>query len=569
MRLTVQFDVPMRMRDGTRLLADVYRPAIRARVPVLVMRTPYDKSLAVASPSTDVLRLVRERFAVVVQDVRGRHASDGQFFPFRHETADGADTIAWAAAQAWSTGRVGMIGSSYVGATQWLAAATNPPGLECIAPMVTASDYRDGWVYRGGAFELGFSLLWSLALAQNQVDRARRPRRMAQLLDATDRLEDLYRGLGAGDQRLLDEHAPYYTEWRSHPWPDEGWRLIAPNPRPDATLAPALNVGGWYDIFLSGTLRNYERQRDAAPVGRRPSLIVGPWSHAVFTGRFPGRSFGIRADTDHLGTGPEDENLATIGDARVKWFDRWLRQPPNVEDDGSVRLFVTGLDAWRVLPDWPPAGSQESFFLLASGEANSRNGVGRLERTPPATDEQVQVVQFFPGDPVPTAGGATLMAGAVLGERSGPTDQRAVEERRDVLCFDSEPLPGGLTAIGWVTADLHVATTTNDIDVVAKLIDVQPDGRAELVTDGILRGSQRRPGAPTPLPLEGVERISLEMGATAHYFPHGHRIRVEIAASNFPRFDLNPEATAQGGSTLRVFLDAGRPSQIRLPVVVL
>jgi putative CocE/NonD family hydrolase len=561
------------MRDGVELATDVHRPDDGERHPVLLERTPYDRGY-VPIAGLDTLSLIEAGYVIVTQDCRGRFGSEGVFTPFVDEAADGVDAIAWCAAQPWSNGRVGMIGGSYVGATQWLPAGQRPPALGAIAPYVTASDYHEGWVYQGGAFQLGFSLRWSLeSLALPKLvsrEAAGEPvtADIAELRRALRDIRALYRTRPLRGIPLM-RHAPWYDEWLAHPARDAFWQRLAPQEHYGTTAVPALNIAGWYDIFADGTYRNFQGMRadgatEAARQGQR--LIVGPWSHSVDNGIFAERHYGSLA-----GLGAEDPTTT-----HRRFFDRWLRDIKG-DEESPVRLFVMGTDAWREEPTWPPADAEvRAWYLRGDGRANTARGDGRLASDPPRTEDP-DVFLYDPRDPVPTMGGATLNQSGTLGWNSGPWDQRPLEGRADVLVYTSAPLEQPLTVIGTVEAVLHVSSSAVDTDFTAKLVDVHPSGRAEILADGILRMRYRHSLAePEPLEPGHVEEIRILVGGTANVFRAGHRIRLDVSSSNFPRFDANTNTggtIAEEGPSApipavnRVFHDAAHPSRLLLPVV--
>jgi putative CocE/NonD family hydrolase len=572
-RYVVERNVRVPMGDGVTLATDVHRPDDGNRHPVLLERTPYDRNY-VPIAGLDTLALLEAGYVIVTQDCRGRFGSEGTFTPFVDEGRDGFDAVAWCAAQPWSSGRVGMIGGSYVGATQWLAAGTAPPALGAIAPYVTASDYYEGWVYQGGAFELGFSLRWSiesLAIAklESLPQSATTDKDIAALKAAVRHIGRLYRTRPLRGIDLLDRFAPWYDEWLAHPSRDEFWTAISPQEHYSTTNVPALNIAGWYDIFADGTLRNVEGMRAGAgsAAGRvGQELIVGPWSHSIDNGVFPERHYGRGA-----GLGDQD-----FTGAHRAFFDRWLR------DGGSGaapsdRLFVMGADAWVEEPAWPPPDADvQSWFLRGDGRANTARGDGRLSAEPPRSEEP-DAYLYDPRDPVPSMGGATLNQSGTLGWNSGPWDQRPLEARADVLVYTSAPLEQPLTIIGTVEAALFVSSSALDTDFTAKLVDVAPSGRAEIIADGVLRARYRLSfAAPEPLEPGRVEEIRIHVGATGHRFQPGHRVRLDVSSSNFPRFDANTNtggtiasegADAAVPALNRVFHDSNRPSRLLLPVL--
>jgi uncharacterized protein len=571
-RFVVERHVPVPMRDGTVLVADVWRPDDDERHPALLQRSPYSKSpgrISIVDAGLDPLRAVERGYVVVLQDVRGRFASEGTFDPFRQERADGADTIVWASAQPWSDGAVGMYGGSYFGATQLLAAGEAPPALRAITPAVTASEYYDGWTYQGGAFQLGFVLFWALsALAPAEILRRppeERPRFEALLTELLADPARAYRRLPLADLGGLEEIIPYYTEWLVHDTRDGFWRETAPNERYASIATPALHLGGWYDVFAAGTIENFVRLQSSAATDearRGQRLFVGPWSHASYGDVIGDIEFGPTASWDAFDTTAW----------HLAWFDEQLR---GLECDAApVRIFLMGANTWLDEPTWPPPGVElETWHLHSRGTAAS--GDGSLSRTP-AADEQPDAFTYDPEDPVPTHGGSTILPGFLVGMCTGPLDQRGVEVRADVLVYTSDPLPGDLDVIGGVEAVIHVSTSGADTDFTAKLVDVHPDGCAYLVCDGIRalrhRGSLER--TATVHPDESYE-LTISLGPTATRFLRGHRLRLEVSSSNFPRFARNPnngvaptKATHADLTAARqvVHHDAARPSQLVLPV---
>ncbi len=550
MNIVVEKSLQIAMRDGVRLATDVYRPEAAGSWPTLVMRLPYNKEInSLLNFGFDVMRGVQAGYAIVCQDTRGRYASEGEFNPFFDEARDGADTVAWAASQPWSSGAVGMIGGSYFGATQWTAATEAPPALRAIAPFVTTDQYYDNWAYQGGAFQLGFNLHWTLSsLALGEVVRrmgagAAKPEEFAELVSAIDANDTLYRRLPLAEVPELKDYAPYYYEWLDHPSYDRYWKATAPRESWDRITAPALNVGGWYDLFLGGTIANYQgmkRHGGSEAARRHQRLVIGPWAHGPLAGWFPEESFGLMGGTDAF----------DLTGLQLRWFDWLLKGEENgAADDKPVSLFVMGVNEWRQEDDWPVPGTEfRDYYLHSSGRANTVQGDGSLSTDAPG-DEPEDVYLYDPRNPVPTTGGATFLPGLFIGANAGPRDQRTVERRPDVLCYTTEPLAQPVQVMGPVEAVLYVSSSAVDTDFTAKLVDVAPDGRAVNVADGIIRARYRDSYEdPRPLEPEQVYRIRVDLVATANVFAAGHRIRLEVSSSNFPRFDRN---TNTGGVIAR------------------
>jgi uncharacterized protein len=565
MSATIDYDVPVPMADGVVLRADVFRPSGAARHPVLLVRTPYDKRAVsgFAAIGLDPLAAVRRDYVVVVQDARGAFASDGNLRHFRDEADDGAASVAWAAAQEWSNGSVGMAGGSYVGATQLLASTKAPPALKAIAPVVTASEYYEGWTYQGGALQLGFALLWSVGMAS--ADVARREQLGEDVSADREALESLAADPWAAYERLPLAALPRrvallsnYGDWLAHPDRDEFWRETAINERYAAINVPALHVVGWHDIFLKGSLENYVGLRAHAATERardNQRLIVAPWGHATPNEYSGDIWFGAAASPMAL----------NLDEQHRVFFDAFLKGEP-LPDQAPVRIFVMGANHWRDEDDWPLARAVETRFYLHAG--------GELSQVAPG-DEPADEFSYDPRDPVRTIGGNTLIPGG--GFFLGPRDRRAIAGRADVLTYTSDVLAKDVEVTGRLVARLHVATSARDTDFTVALNDVYPDGRVIGIADGILRLRYREGFETQRLVTPGeVYEIDVDLVATSNVFKAGHRIGVEVSSSNFPRFDRNPnhggviaEATESDFvvATQRVFHDSGRPSYITLPVV--
>lgn len=578
MDLVIQKNVMVEMRDGVLLATDVYRPQGDGPCPTIVQRTPYDKELpALRNFCFDVLRAAQAGYAVVVQDTRGRFRSEGTFDAFTDEARDGADTIAWAAAQPWSTGAVGMVGGSYFGATQWLAAAEAPEALRAIAPFVTTDQYYESWAYQGGAFQLGFNLHWALSsLAFGELVRqvgsgAASPDRVGELVAAVDGNDELYGRLPLREVPELDGLAPYYQDWLAHPSYDGYWKAIAPRESYERITVPALNMGGWYDLFLKGTLANYLGMKErggSEPARQLQRLVIGPWAHGPLAGWYPERSYGLMSGTD----------ASDISGMQLRWFDALLKgEDTGLHTDKPVRLFVMGADTWRDEDDWPlPDTEYVDYFLHSGGHANTADGDGSLSPDAPG-DQPDDVFVYDPQDPVSTTGGPTFLPGLFIGANAGPRDQRSVEQRPDVLCYTTPPLQEPLEVTGPVELVVHLSSSAPDTDVTGKLVDVHPDGRAENLCEGILRVRHRNSLSDPELIEPGqVYELRVDLVATSNLFAAGHRIRLEVSSSNFPRFDRNTntggtiaEETEQDlrPATNRVHHSAGHRSRLVLPVI--
>jgi putative CocE/NonD family hydrolase len=571
--ITVERNVAVPMRDGVNLSADIFRPAGDGPFPTLMQRTPYDKSTM--NLGQLMLRAVDRGYAVVVQDVRGRFASDGEFDAFVNERNDGYDMLEWLSNQSWCDGNVGMYSQSYVGLTQWQAAMSGHPALKAIVPTVTADNYHDGWVYQGGAFELSFNLSWVWSnLAANTILRRKNDDPTAaydyeQLVQMIDGMTEELNKLPLKHSELISRYAPYYNDWVDHPSYDDFWAALDVSLGHDRLTVPAMNVGGWHDIFLKGTIGNFTGRRANAPtdeVRARQRLVIGPWNHSgMRTGNPIGSvDFGVHS------TGADVD----IDGLHLRWYDRWLRGIENgVDDDPPIRLFVMGARRWRTAQEWPlPETDWQEWYFHSAGSANSLHGNGGLSLQAP-TVEPTDSFVYNPLNPVPTMGGG-LCCNAVFSQ-GGSYDQRSVEAREDVLVYTSPPLEQELEVTGPLKVILHASSSATDTDFTAKLVDVHPCGMARNLNDGILRARYRNSMSEPELLTPGeITEFEIDLVATSNAFLPGHRIRVEISSSNFPRFDRNPNTGEQPGRSDRVVSalqtihhSAQHPSRIILPVI--
>jgi hypothetical protein len=556
----------MKTRDGITLFADIYRPKSDEKFPVILMRTPYHKSVSWAV--APAYQIVRRGYVVVIQDVRGRYTSEGEWYPFRHEQADGYDTVEWVAALPYSNGKVGMIGASYVGATQMLAAIAQPPHLTAIAPNVTASNYHSNWTYQGGAFEQWFDQNWTSQLAQNTLQRLIEENTDARGGVPTLPLADypvFNFGQLPAEGQLTSKIAPYYGDWLAHPDYDDYWKQWSIEENFSKITVPMLQVGGWYDIFAAGTMRNYmgAKAHGATEAARtQQHLLIEIGGHAGFGRRIGDVDFGPHAV----------ENVYT--DVILDWYDFLFKGIKNeYATDKPVKVFTMGANEYRQEDDWPPPQAQfTKYFLHSNGKANSLRGDGSLSTATPKTEISDSYV-YDPKNATPTFGGPLCCDEKHM--EPGPRDQRGVENRDDVLVYSTPPLARDLDVTGPVTATLWVKSSAVDTDFTAKLVDVGPDGFAQDLTEGILRMRYRdSPEHPNFMNPGQVYQITVDLWATSNVFLKGHSIRLEIASSNFPRFDRNLNtgeevkfAHTSVPATNLILHDAQHPSALLLPIM--
>jgi putative CocE/NonD family hydrolase len=567
------------MRDGTVLRANVFRPddGGAGTYPVLLMRLPYGKDFPLGSSLVNPAQVARRGYVVVVQDVRGTFTSGGEFSPFVDEGQDGADTVAWAATLPGANGVVGMYGGSYMGFTQWAAARQQPPALRAIAPMITWAEPHQGVITRNGVQELGLSASWTLQRGLDRLSRRYRddPQALGRALYALVReLDGLPR---EGYFELpLDRYGPLarldlddaYGEQLRRMGEAEYFAPMRQTSDYERVALPALHVGGWYDVFLDGTIRNFQGMRAAGQPDQY--LLIGPWTHGSFEGVVGELDFGFAASAAFMNL---QSDLVTF---HLTFFDRYLKGLANgFENRPAVTYFVMGANTWRTSETWPPAGAQpRAWYLHSGGRANGAAGDGMLGPSR-AEHEPVDTFVYDPASPVPTIGGATLLHPLL---KSGPRDQRAIEARGDVLVYTSEPLSEPLEVTGPVSTTLYVASDAPDTDFVARLVDVSPDGAAISVTDGIVR-LRHRAGLPglaphaAPVARGEVTKVEVDLWATSIVFPPGHRVRLHVTSSSFPRWERNlntglgPQSGEMRAAHQTVLHDAEHPSHLTLSIM--
>ncbi len=586
-KVVTEKNVPMKTRDGVTLYADVIRPDEPGRFPVLLSRTPYNKK-GTDDPNGPNFLFARYGYVSVVQDCRGRFQSEGEYDTIFQEIADGYDAVEWSARLPWSNGRVGTTGQSYLGLTQYMIACNDPmpPSLQVMAPVSASSDYHASWIYHtGGASLWGWIVPYAIFKGLNTLKRKHRNdlfEKMKEYVEGgefpllrqtrfgfnafTPLTDKWYRHLPIKDWiELLKETAPYLADHIAHADDGEYWYRANVNRHAASVSVPMLHVTSWYDIFGEGaqnayrsikTRSGFQKARD----GQR--LIIGPWGHLL--------PYTVPSSR---GTGEIDfgsEALIDLSETLARWFDYWLKDVENgVMDEPPVTIFTLGENKWRSLSDWPPPNARPTpYYLHSKRGANSIRGDGALSTVPP-DQESADSFVYDPDDPVPSLGGGNLAIDM------GVQDQRTVEDRDDVLVYTSEPLEQPLEITGPVSVVLWAASSAVDTDFTAKLVDVHPDGYAQNLLDGIIRARYRESASRPQLMDAGRPyQFTIDLWATSNLFLRGHRIRLEISSSNFPRFDRNlntGEAFGEGvkGIVARqsVYHERAMASYVSLPVV--
>ncbi len=557
----VEKNVPVPMRDGIVLRANVWHPATEGPFPTLVYRTPYGKDNTETWYTTH-LRAVERGYAVVIQDVRGRYESEGEFFPYINEGHDGFDSIEWAAQQPWSNGSVGTYGLSYPGAVQWLAALESPPHLEAMVPAMTFSSPRI-FFYSNGVWDLSW-----LAWVHNSIapDTRRRlglagpvtgDEARAAWPEVADRLQSFLPLASLPD---FEQAAPFYSEWLRHPPEDPWWDWAELPGRYDRVKAAVLHISGWYDeaygpegatTNFSGLLASRTGERDP-----RTRLVLGPWVHgvaAVASRRTGDLDFGADAAVDY-------------DDLVLRWMDHHLRGIDNgVDREAPVRIFVMGENRWRDEPAWPPPSAVPMTRYLKPGANPGEPGA--LSETPPSAGSALSTFRSDPAQP-------TRDPYDVF----GPHDYSGLTRSPGVLVFETEPFAEDTEITGAITAEIFMSCDCRDTDLWVKVLDVGKDGTAfNLMSPGldVQRASLRDPSRGRELLEPGeISIVRLENLITSQVFKEGHRLRILVTSSFFPHFSRNlhtgeSEAFSSEMATaeIRIHHDAEHPSRLILPVI--
>jgi len=557
----VRKNVAVKMRDGATLRADVMLPTGEGKFPVLVYRTPYGKDRAPDSWTT-FLKAVARGYAVVIQDVRGRYESEGDFDPYKNEGRDGYDTIEWAAVQPWSNGVVGTFGLSYPGAVQWLAAVENPPHLKAMIPAMTFSTPRN-FFYSGGVFD-GSWLDWiwmNIAPDLRKKKNLSGPRSSKEAAAAwKQEHERMQKFLPLADLPELKQVAPFYYDWLAHPPADSWWDFAELRGKYDRTNAAVLNISGWYDEAYGpdGATTNFNGLLAARKGERDPrtATIIGAWTHGELERTFAGDlDFGKSAAVDY------DEII-------LRWMDHYLKGIDNgIEKEKPVRIFVMGDNVWRNEDSWPLGRARAKTLFLSGRYLGSGPNTYMLKDSASVLESPTS--EFISDPSHPVADPYTAF---------GARDYKSFAERRDVLLFDTLPFEKDFEVTGPIKATVYVSADVPDFDLWLRVLDVFPDGSAyNLMSPGldVLRASYRNgSAAPELLQKNQIVRLDLDRLLTSNVFKKGHRIRVQISGAFFPHFSRNlqtgkSEATSCETRVAHITIhhDAGHLSQIVLPVI--
>jgi len=561
----IEHNVEIPMRDGTILRAEVYRPQAEGRYPALVERVAYPLESRCKGNGEF---FASRGYVMVGQNVRGALASDGDFRLLRDDAwganRDGYDTIEWVAAQPWCSGKVGMLDGTFSGFTQYMILPTRPPHLTAIFVREGGSDACRDWSYRGGAHRLSLHRGWAMKNTARFLGHESAPpgaEAARQRLEAAlEEMESWYRHLPLKSCPPLEGLAGWYFDDLDHPADGPYWWPVNLSHLFNEVDTPTVHLGGWFDVFLGGTLRSFQgiqKHGRTAACRRSQRLIVGPWIHG------PG-NVG-RRETGELDFGADA--WFDLHGYRLRWYDHWLKGIENgIMGESPVRVFLMGANRWLEMETWPPpdANYRQMYFREGGGRTGASLNGGGLSFQPPEAAERPDSFLYDPDDPIPS-----LIAYPEL----GPRDHRPLESR--MLTYTSEMLQEDLVVVGPIKAVLHGLSSAPDTDWVVRLCDVWPDERSMSVCDGILRARYRNSLERAELMTPGqVYRFEVDMLATAQVFKAGHRVRVEVTSSDFPRYDRNLNTGGPFGEEVRgqaavntIFHDGMRTSYILLPVL--
>jgi putative CocE/NonD family hydrolase len=549
-KVVVDENVRIPMRDGVKLTADVYRPVSPGKFPTLILRTPYSKRGM--GEEEDSKWFAERGYVVVNQDVRGRYLSEGEFYAYRNEPDDGYDTDEWVPEQPWSNGKIGTLGGSYLGYTQLTQGIRGSEHLVSMATDVTSSDVYLGWTYVDGAFHLGFTLEWGAGtMYQNRGQSGKVDYRHLPILTADE---------------VLGNANPHYRDWLKHPRRnDPYWNGISFEEQAHKIAVPLLVATGWFDIFLRGAMQDHVNitERGSTEIARtNKHILIGPWPH-----------FKTHATRSSSGVDFGPEAVLNGSKLYLAWHDHFLKGIDNgMDKKPPLTLFVMGENKWRFENEWPLARTKyTNYYISSGGKANSAKGNGELGTEIPTGAETDRYV-YDPAFPVPSLGGNVCCTSVPIGMR----DHRPIEEREDVLVYSTPVLSEAIEVTGPIKMMLYAATSVKDTDWVARLLDVHPDGKVYNLQDGILR-ARYRDGKNNPASLlepGKVYQYEIDMWLTSNVFLPGHRIRLEITSSNFPRFDrnLNTGENPATGTRMEkarqtIYHSAEYPSHLILPVI--
>jgi len=559
------------MVDGVRLVTDVYHPAGDGPWPTLIFRVRGSLS---AGFITSVLMLnpmvaVERGYAVVIQQVRGRGLSEGEWNPFFNEGSDGADCVRWVLDQAWCNGRIGTYGTAYSAVSALQLVAQGFEEVKACTVLGTNANPYDNWIYTSECFELGWNVYWAYMLGIESIGRLdcsdeERAQSRSDLSQAIINAPEVVRRLPIDQHpELRNGVSPCYEDWLEHPSYDEYWDSINILKKVPQISAPILSIVGWHDNFLKS---HFDLYRQITSVGAEPGrsnhrMVVGPWEHVSYVNPFSTSANGVREFGLEASSG-----VGLSGSLVLDWMDKWVKEETTDEASG-VRYWQMGENCWKEVDLWPPVGVETSWYLSSEGGDYAARNKGELVLEAPGR-QVADTFQYDPVDPTPTVGGKLLMPTIQF---AGIHDQTAVEQRSDVACYTSPVLIDPVAVSGPVKCLLWVSTSAQDTDFTAKLVDIEPGGMAANLADGIVRLSKAFPDQLNE--LGAIREVEIDLWDLGHTFLPGHQIRLEVASANFPRFDRNLNVVAGPDllsiddavtATQTIYHDADRPSRLIL-----
>ena len=560
------------MADGVKLVTDVYHPAGDGPWPTLVFRVRGSLS---AGFITSVLMLnpmlaVERGYAVVIQQVRGRGLSEGEWNPFFNEGSDGADCVRWVLDQSWCDGRIGTYGTAYSAFAALQLVAQGFEEVKACTVLGTNANPYDNWIYTAECFELGWNVYWAYMMGIESIGRLEcsdeeRAQSRSDLSQAIINAPEVVRRLPIDQHpELLNGVSPCYEDWLEHSSYDEYWDSINILKKAPQISAPILSIVGWHDNFLKS---HFDLYRQITSAGAEPGrsnhrMVVGPWEHVSYVSPFATSANGVREFGLEASSG-----VGLSGPLVLDWMDRWVKEEKTTVEVSGVRYWQMGENSWKEVDVWPPVGVETSWYLSSEGGDDAARNKGELVLEAPGR-QVADTFQYDPVDPTPTVGGKLLMPTI---QSAGIHDQTAVEQRSDVACYTSPVLTGPVAVSGPVKCLLWVSTSAQDTDFTAKLVDIEPGGMAANLADGIVRLSKTFPGQVNE--PGAIREVEIDLWDLGHTFLPGHQIRLEVASANFPRFDrsLNvvagpdlPSIDDAVTATQTIHHDADRPSRLIL-----
>lgn len=553
-RIAIDRDIMVAMPDGIKLATDIYRPKLPGKYPAIVLRTPYNKSGTATEPYKQVAMLFASQgYVFVVQDVRGKYGSEGEFLPYHNEALDGHTTVNWVGESLWCNGKVALAGLSYPGSCTWLAARYKSPYLCTIISMFTAQNTYSIFIDHGMPFLKG-PLFW-LAKYSHKTEND---------LVSHKSLESILWKLPVSelDMHSVNQKIPFYRKYLSHIVPDPFWDEISTHGSADNLDIPAFIVGGWYDPFLKGTIEDYERMIQAPEDSKNhhSCLVLGPWAHN------PSQKFHKDFDCG------KNARFSLMFMPILKWCNYWLKEDKTARPVMSkVRYFVMGKNEWRESNEWPPHDVVFENFYLSSESKDKEFPHGSLSSLSAPQELQKQTYLYNPHNPV-------LFRGEYLLKSEGwivPVEQTEIAARDDVLVFITQPLTKEVTIAGSAKLILYVSSEAQDTDFCAKICDMYPNGKTYNLTTGIMRMRFRESlHNPKMMKPGEIYCVEISLRSVAHAFLEGHRIQLQITSSDFPvharnlNMGLNNESSDASREALQTIYSGGMyPSSLLLPIL--